>query len=285
MMSKNLLLIFLAAISVTEASTIHPSPRLAARQFGGGGGGRNGSNNNNNDNNDNSNNNNNNNDNGNGAGGGQQLCLNQDSVQSASSQTGQGGNNVAEGQVASQTDDANFINFCSGQTVTNGLQIQEGSCNGIVMGDIPSTTRMTSIVLLSPQHDDVIPENQDFDIELQTANLEAGSFTNPQETYYSAPQQLSGQGTIIGHVHVTVQDLGDSMNPQNPLDASQFAFFKGINDNGNGQGLLTASVEGGLPAGNYRVCTIAAAMNHQSVLMPVAQRGAQDDCSKFRVGN
>lgn len=35
------------------------------------------------------------------------------------------------GQALSQTSQNNFINFCSGQTLTNGLQITTGSCNGI----------------------------------------------------------------------------------------------------------------------------------------------------------
>lgn len=29
------------------------------------------------------------------------------------------------------SDNANFINFCSGKTLTNGLQQKKGSCNGI----------------------------------------------------------------------------------------------------------------------------------------------------------
>ena len=45
-----------------------------------------------------------------------------------------------------------------------------------------------------------------------------------------------------------------------------------INDAGNGKGLVTTAVTGGLPAGNYRVCTMAGSSNHQPVLMPVAQR-------------
>ena len=28
-------------------------------------------------------------------------------------------------------DKANFVNFCSGETLTNGLQVKAGSCNGI----------------------------------------------------------------------------------------------------------------------------------------------------------
>jgi hypothetical protein len=30
-----------------------------------------------------------------------------------------------------RSDPANFINFCTGKTLTNGLQVKTGSCNGI----------------------------------------------------------------------------------------------------------------------------------------------------------
>ncbi|KAJ2897323.1 uncharacterized protein MKZ38_004786 [Zalerion maritima] len=220
-----------------------------------------------------------------GNGGGGALCLEAGALQTASASTGQDADNPTEGQANSATDDANFINFCSGKTLTNGLQVTEGSCNGVVMGEIPSTANMVSCSILFPQHDDTIPALEDFDIAIKVANLQAGAFTNPQETYYSAPQQLNGQGNIIGHVHITVQDLGDSLNPTQPLDPTRFAFFKGINDNGDGNGLLSASVPGGLPAGNYRVCTMSSASNHQPVLMPVAQRGSQEDCQKFVVSD
>lgn len=149
------------------------------------------------------------------------------------------------------------------------------------MGEIPSTQNMVSSILVNPQHNDNLAANQDFDIQVQVDNFQAGTFTNADNTYYSAPQQLNGQGQIIGHTHVTVQDMGNSLTPNQPLDATQFVFFKGINDAGNGNGLLSATVTGGLPAGNYRVCTMFSASNHQPVLMPVAQRGAQDDCNKF----
>jgi hypothetical protein len=84
---------------------------------------------------------------------------------------------------------------------------------------------------------------------------------------YSAPQQLEG-GKIKGHTHVTVQSLGDSLANPTPPDPATFTFFKGINDAGDGQGGLQAVVTGGLPSGNYRVCTMASASNHQPVLMP-----------------
>jgi len=186
------------------------------------------------------------------------------------------------GQALSETSTNNFINFCSGQTLTNGLQITTGSCNGIPMGEIPAKTAMVSSIITNPQTGVAIDSDTTFNITVQMSNLAAGQFTNADATYFAVPQTLNN-GIVSGHTHVTVQDLGNDLNPTQALDATQFAFFKGINDAGNGQGLLSAEVDGGLPAGNYRVCTMASAANHQPVIMPVAQRGTADDCTKFTV--
>lgn len=153
-----------------------------------------------------------------------------------------------------------------------------------VMGDIPSTANMVSSIITDPAPGQDVAANTAFTVKVQVAKLAAGSFTNPANTYYAAPQALNGQGLIIGHTHITIQDLGGSLTPTNAPNADTFAFFKGINDNGNGNGGLEAQVTDGLPAGFYRVCTMASASNHQPVIMPIAQRGAQDDCTKFTVG-
>jgi transcription initiation factor TFIID subunit 15 len=156
--------------------------------------------------------------------------------------------------------------------------------NEIVMGDIPSFTNMISTIILSPTPGQILPPSRDITIKVYVQNLAPGHFTAPLKTYFTAPQSLSPEGLVAGHVHVTVQDMGSSLTPMKPLDASKFVFFKGINDNGNGQGEFQTTITGGLPKGFYRVCTMNAAMNHQPVLMPVGQRGAQDDCQKFVVG-
>ena len=139
------------------------------------------------------------------------------------------------------------------------------------MGQIPATTSMVSTIITNPQNGQDIEPNQTFNLSANIANIAAGSFTNPDVTYYAAPQKLDGSGAIIGHMHFTVQDMGGSLNPTSALDATKFAFFKGVNDAGDGKGDLQATVTGGLPAGNYRVCTMSSASNHQPVLMPVAQ--------------
>ena len=75
----------------------------------------------------NGNNGNNNNNGGNAAAGG--TTLDAANIQEAS--TSNGNPDQGEGQSASETDDANFINFCSGKQITNGAQVTGGSCNGI----------------------------------------------------------------------------------------------------------------------------------------------------------
>lgn len=59
------------------------------------------------------------------------LTLNADAVQTGSFVDGSASIGAEAGQAKSQTSHNNFINFCSGKTLTNGLQIVGGSCNGI----------------------------------------------------------------------------------------------------------------------------------------------------------
>lgn len=138
-----------------------------------------------------------------------------------------------------------------------------------VMGDIPAQADMISAIVTFPGPNEQLQENEDFDFTIQVDNLNAGTFTNPDTNYYSAPQQLQ-DGKIVGHSHVTIQDLGGDINTKTPPDPATFAFFKGINDAGDGNGGLKATVAGGLPAGSYRACTLVAAANHQPVIMPVS---------------
>lgn len=180
----------------------------------------------------------------------------------------------------------NFINFCltaPNLPITNGQQIQSGSCNPCPIGLIPSVDRMPSSKFTNPKNGDTIPANTAFVINMAIQNLVTGNFVNAQQNYFAAPQQLDGSGTIIGHSHVVVEQL-QSLSQTTPTNPKQFAFFKGLNTPAKG-GILTADVTSGLPAGAYRLCSINAAANHQPAIAPVAQHGSLDDCVYFTAAN
>jgi hypothetical protein len=173
-------------------------------------------------------------------------------------------------------------NICdiSQKELFNGTQNPEGSCVTTVMGEIPSKKQMVSTVIRFPKNNEEIKENTPFTIRTKTSGLTTGFFDDPVNQYYIFPQTLDNKGFIQGHSHVTIQKIENEDEPPNP---EIFAFFKGLNDPADGNGELTAAVDKGLPAGDYRLCTMVSSFAHQPTLMPVAQRGAQDDCVRFKV--
>jgi hypothetical protein len=198
------------------------------------------------------------------------------------------GQSVQEaGQVPSLTSTNNFINFCAltlpNTPITNGKQITTGSCNPAPMGLIPSTSNMPSCKFTFPQNGGTIASNTAFTISLAITGMETGNFVNAQQNYFAAPQQLNGQGQIIGHSHVVVEQLS-SLTQDTPTDPTKFAFFKGLNAAASG-GILTADVTNGLPAGVYKVSSINTAANHQPCLVPIAQHGSLDDVVYFTVSD
>ena len=191
--------------------------------------------------------------------------------------------NADDGVAKSLTSSNNFINFCLTRDdlpITNGKQIAGGSCNPAPMGLIASTDNMPSAKFVNPPNLGTIEADKAFTVEVAIKNLATGHFTNPDETYYAAPQQLDNAGRILGHSHIVIEEL-DSLEQTTATNPKNFVFFKGLNDAARG-GVLTTEVEDGLPEGFYRISTINSAANHQPVLVAVAQRGALDDAVYVR---
>jgi len=205
------------------------------------------------------------------------LTLSSNLVNKNAAKTGFNASNLE--QTNSATSKNNFINFCQGKTLTNGEQVKTGSCNGIVMGDIPSTDNMVTAKFTFPQNTGTITADQTFNISVKVQGMITGNFANANTNYYGAPQQLVG-GKITGHTHVVCSEI-DSITSTTPTDALGFKFFKGVDLGPDGQGDSIATVTGGLPAGVYRCCCINTSANHAGVLMPVAQRDSVDDCIYF----
>ncbi|TCD71450.1 hypothetical protein EIP91_010156 [Steccherinum ochraceum] len=190
------------------------------------------------------------------------------------------------GQVASLTSSNNFINFCltvPNLPITNGLQVKTGSCNPAPMGVIAATTNMPSSKFQFPTNGDTIQSNTPFTISMAISHLETGFFVNANENYFAAPQFVNGAGDIQGHSHVVIELL-TALDQTAATDPTRFAFFKGLNDKA-ANGVLTADVTNGLPAGVYRLASINTAANHQPVLVAVAQHGSLDDMVYFTVAD
>ncbi|KAG8934760.1 hypothetical protein FRC01_000441 [Tulasnella sp. 417] len=211
------------------------------------------------------------------------LTLDKSQIGANIAKNGQAGGNNEAGQVASATSKNNFINFCAttDKPITNGQQVADGSCNPIIMGVIVGKNKMPSATFQSPKNLATITPNKDFTVKLAIKNMQTGAFVNPQTNYFGAPQQVNDNGVVIGHSHVVIQAI-NGLDDTAVLDNQKFAFFKGLNAKAE-NGILSATVTGGLPTGTYRMCTINTAANHQPVLVGVAQHGSLDACSYFTV--
>lgn len=188
-----------------------------------------------------------------------------------------------EGQIPSLTSTNNFINFCltvPDLPLTNGRQIQSGSCNNAPIGIIPSIDNMPSAKFAYPKNGQSITSHQTFTIKMVISNLAAGNFVNAKENYFAAPQTLDKNGKIIGHTHHVIEAL-TALDQVEPTDPKNFVFFKGVDTGPNVDGFLTSDVTGGVPPGFYRLCSINSSANHQPVIVPIAQHGSLDDCVYF----
>lgn len=188
------------------------------------------------------------------------------------------------GQVASLTSTNNFINFCltvGNKPITNGEQIKAGSCNPAPMGVIAATTNMPSLKFTFPTNFGTVKADTDFTVTMAVSNLETGNLVNENSNYYSAPQQVNSAGNIIGHTRIAIEQLS-SLNQTTTTDPNKFTFFKGIGAAAV-NGVLSADITDGLPAGAYRMASINSAANLQPVLVAVAQHGSLDDMIYFTV--
>lgn len=143
------------------------------------------------------------------------------------------------------------------------------------MGMIAATTAMPSAKFVFPKNLDTVQANTNFTVQMAIQNLNTGFFVNPNTNYFAAPQALGSNNQVNGHSHVVIEAIS-SLTSTSPSDPTKFNFFKGLNNPAQ-NGILTAVVAGGLPAGTYKMSSINSAANHQPVLVAVAQHGSLDD--------
>lgn len=187
--------------------------------------------------------------------------------------------------VASGTSSNNWINFCAtvGKPLTNGTQIPGacavashrqraagliscsnsvgGSCNPVPIGILPSVDNIPSAKFIFPPNFEALAKYTNFTIQLAVNNLETGWFTNPDTTFMSAPLQTDGNGNVMGHSHVVIEQL-TGFGQTTPTNPKNFVFFKGLNSPAV-NGVLSTTVTGGIGPGYYRLTVIHSGANHQ----------------------
>ncbi|KAF9491933.1 hypothetical protein BDN71DRAFT_1452243 [Pleurotus eryngii] len=211
------------------------------------------------------------------------LILDPKVISSAFASAGKG---ASPGITGSLTSSNNFINYClslEDTQLTNGEIVLAGSCNPVPMGVLPDVDHMPSSKFTYPKNGDNIPAGKTFTISLAVNNLQTGSLANPQKSFLAAPQQVNAQGLIIGHAKVVIEAL-TGFNQTSPTDPTKFAFFEHIGSQAQG-GILTASVNKGLPDGYYRLSSMLSATNSQPIVVPLLQPGIEDDTVYFTVGD
>jgi len=165
----------------------------------------------------------------------------------------------------------------------DGTQIFTGICSNTPQGEIPLVENMPSTLILNPRDGQKIKRNKAFEARVLTKNFVTGFFSNATNQYNVFPQELNENGFIQGHQHVSIQFLGKNRKSVKIPKATEFAFFKGLNEVAK-KGVLSVNVELGLPKkGIYRMCTLIASFSHQCPVLPKAQRGSSDDCVRFEI--
>lgn len=72
----------------------------------------------------------------------------------------------------------------------------------------------------------------------------------------------------MGHAHVVIQEMSSPTSTA-ILNPQQFAFFKALNFQ-DVNGVTSLPIDGGLPAGAYRICTIMCESLDWAVVVPVS---------------
>ncbi|CAG8634464.1 3970_t:CDS:1 [Funneliformis caledonium] len=170
-------------------------------------------------------------------------------------------------------------NICDHQKLNKGKQDPKGTCSTTIQGEIPSVDNMVATIITSPDNNKVLKAKVPFKVSFLVGNLATGFFSDPDTQYYTLPQTLNKHGLIKGHVHVTIQSINENRLP----NTKDFVFFKGVNDKADKHGRLSVEVENGLSPGRFRICTISGSFSHQPPLLPIAKRGAADDCIRITV--
>ena len=155
---------------------------------------------------------------------------------------------------------------------------QTPGCIGSTLGLLPSSAKMPATQITTPLSGSTIPVSA-LKVTLKVTNFNAVA---GNKAYLSMPQQLGRNGFINGKIQLSIQKLD-----ANVADAADTLFFRvggGVSDSvSNAVFNVPQSIIKLAQGGRLRICSILGGDSLQPVVMPVAQRGAQDDCVRVFV--
>ena len=137
------------------------------------------------------------------------------------------------------------------------------NCKNTVQGLLPPNNKMPSTVITEPASNSQLNSNNGFRVRFSTVNFAP---SGDRREYLSLPQTLNRDQLVEGFIQVSVQKLGSRNN----------LFVQRVDGNEVRVPRLRST-------GVHRICTIMCAKSGQAVLMPVAQRGSQDDCIRVNL--
>ena len=180
-----------------------------------------------------------------------------------------------------------MVDFCkqSGAGEATGKQAIGGGriCSSTPQGLIPDVKKMVSTFITSPPSGSTVNAAQGFQVKFQTINFNNGFAVDGLNQYLMAPQTLDPQnGFIQGSLQLVAQHLPS--RDQAP-SANSMDFFAIVVEPSDGKKDFTIDITPNSlkQKGTYRICIMAGAASFQPVVMPVAQRGSQDDCIRVKV--
>jgi hypothetical protein len=105
---------------------------------------------------------------------------------------------------------------------------------------------------------------------------------NHTVNYYMLPQSLNPEGKTNGHQHIVIQPLASTTTAPDPTKFTVFNAMEAKPDLNND---VAITVDNGLPAGAFRMCTFANSQSDLPVVMPGGKRGPHNDCIRVNVQN
>ena len=172
------------------------------------------------------------------------------------------------------------ISTSSPKLIQDFCQNKKSTCITTVMGYIPAVDRMPFALIKSPLDGDSFSSSRgNFKVELDVHNLELVPVDTIQ-SLFSGPQSLNEKGHLKGSIGLSVQYLGMNLNQIEIPDAENYDYFTP-----KGSDLTQFEITGLTKVGIYRVCTLMSAPTFQSLALPVAKRGSQNDCIRFTLTN